>query len=72
MKVLMKVSYSGLAMWKGWRIIGSPREYVGVCAGSHLVCRPWKRWTDTVKYCLRKRSLDVRQTRRMVQDRNVW
>ena len=42
--------------------------YVGVCAGSHSVCRPRKRWIDTVKVCLRKRGLDVRQARRMVQD----
>ena len=30
------------------------------------------RWMDTVKECLRKRGLDVRQARRMVQDRNNW
>ena len=31
-----------------------------------------KRWTDTVKDCLRKRGLDVKQARRMVQDRSEW
>ena len=46
--------------------------YVGECAGNHLVGRPWKRWIDTVKKCLRKKGLDVRQTRRMVQDRSEW
>ena len=31
-----------------------------------------KRWTDTVKDCLRKRGLDGRQARRKVQDRSEW
>ena len=31
-----------------------------------------KRWTDTVKECLRKRSLDVKQAMRMVQDRSEY
>ena len=31
-----------------------------------------KCWKDSVKECLRKRSMDVRQARRMVQDRNEW
>ena len=31
------------------------RVCVGVCAGSHSVGKPWKRWTDTVKECLKKR-----------------
>ena len=57
-------------MWRGWRIIGLLRVYVGECAGSHSLDRPWKRWTDTVKDCLRKRSLDVRQARRMVQHKS--
>ena len=46
--------------------------YVGECAGSRSVGRPRKRWVDTVKECLRKRGLDVRQARRMVQDRSEW
>ena len=44
------------------------RVYVGECGGSHSVGRPRKRWIDTVKDCLRKRGLDVRQARRMVRD----
>ena len=48
------------------------RLYVGECAGSRSVGRLRKRWTDTVKECLRKRGLDVRQGRRMVQDRSEW
>ena len=44
-----------------------------VCSGGNCsVGRPWKRWNDTVKECLRKRGLDVRQARRMVQDRSEW
>ena len=46
--------------------------YVGECAGSRSVGRPWKRWIDTVKDCLKKRSLDVRKAWIMVHDRSVW
>ena len=46
--------------------------YESECAGSHSVGRPWKRWIDTVKGCLKKRGLDVRQARRKVRDRSVW
>ena len=48
------------------------RVYVGECNGSHSVGRLRKRWNDTMKDCLRKRGLDVRQARRMVQDRSEW
>ena len=48
------------------------RVYVGECAGSCSVGKPWKRWTDTMKECLRKRGLDVSQARRMLQDRYEW
>ena len=48
------------------------RVYVGECAGSLSVGRPRKKWIDTVKDCLRKRCLDVRQARRMVRDRSEW
>ena len=58
---LMKVSYGGLAMWRRWRGIRLPRESM-----------PWKRGIDTMKECLRKRGLDVRQARRMFQDRCEW
>ena len=44
--------------------------YVRVCAGSRSVGRPRKRWIDTVKDCLRKRNLNIRKTRRMVQERS--
>ena len=55
----------GLAMWRGWRMIGLVGEY----AGSRSVGRPWKRGIDTVKDCLR-RGLNVSKARRMVRDRN--
>ena len=48
------------------------RVYVEECAGSRSVGRPRKRWIDTVKDCLKKRSVDVRHARRMVHDRSVW
>ena len=50
----------------------SKRVYVGECASSRSVGRPRKRWIDTVKECFRKRVLDVRQARRMVQDKSEW
>ena len=31
-----------------------------------------KRCLDTLKDCLKKRGLDVRQARRMVHDRSIW
>ena len=48
------------------------RVYVGERAGSTSVGRPKMRWIDTLKECLRKRGLDVRQARIMVHDRSVW
>ena len=48
------------------------KVYVEECAGSRSVGRSRKRWNDTVKECLRKKVLDVRRTRRMVQDRSEW
>ena len=48
------------------------RVYVEECAGSRSVGRPRKRWIDTMKECLRRRDLDVRQARRMVQDKGEW
>ena len=35
--------------------------YVGEYAGSRSFGSPRKRWIDTVKDCLKKRCLDVRQ-----------
>ena len=73
MKGLMKVCSGGSAMWwRGWKGIRLPTVYVSACAGSRSASRPWKRWIDTIKKCLRKRSLEVRQARRMVQDRSEW
>ena len=72
MKGLMKVSSGGSAIWRGWKVTGLPRVYVRECDGSHSVGKPRKRWIDTAKECLRKRCLDVRQARRMVQDRCEW
>ena len=46
--------------------------YVGEFAGSRSVGRPRKRWLDTVMECLKKRGMDVRQARRMVQDISEW
>ena len=46
--------------------------YVGQCAGSRSVGRPRKRWIDTVKDCLEKRGMDVRQARRMLHVWSVW
>ena len=64
-------NYEGVLWWFGYlermekdRITKS--VYVGVCAGSHSVGRLRNRWIDTVKDCVRKRSLDVSQARRMV------
>ena len=48
------------------------RVYVGKCAGSHSVGRQWERGIDTMKGCLKKRGLDVRQAGRMIQDRSEW
>ena len=36
------------------------RIYVGECAGSCSLGRPWKRLMDIEKDCLKKRGLDVR------------
>ena len=48
------------------------KVYVGKFAGSRSVGRLRKRWLDTLKECLKKRGLDVRQAKRMVQDRSEW
>ena len=48
------------------------RVYVGECDDSRSVGRPRKRWIDSMKDSLMKRGLDVRQARRMVQDRSDW
>ena len=48
------------------------RVYIGECAGSRSVDRPRMKWIDMVKECLKKRGLDINQTRRMIQDRSEW
>ena len=72
MKGLMKVNSGDSAMWRGWRMIRYLRVYVGECASSHSVDRLWNRWIDIMKECLKKRGLDIRQARKMVQDRSEW
>ena len=47
------------------------KVYVGECASSRSVGNPQKKCIDTVKKCLKKRCLGVRQARRMVDDRSV-
>ena len=44
------------------------RVYVGECAVTRLVGRLRKRWIDAMKEYLKKRGLDARQARRMVQE----
>ena len=63
-KGLMRVFSNGFGhvdRMENDRIVKS--VYVGVCTGSHSMGRPWKRWIDTVKDCLKKRGLDIKQTR---------
>ena len=47
------------------------RVYIWECAGGRSVGKSRKSWFDTLKDCLRKRGLNVRQARRMVHDRSV-
>ena len=42
------------------------RVHVGEFVGSRSVGMPRKKWIDTVKECLRKRGVDIRQARRVV------
>ena len=67
---MIKVFSDGSATWREWRMTELLREYVRESAGICLVVRPRKRWIDTVKDCLKKRGLDVRQARRMVHNRS--
>ena len=48
------------------------RVYVGECAGSSSVGWLQKTWIDTMKDCLKKKNLDVRLARRMIQDEIEW
>ena len=61
MKGLMKTFSGGSAMWRGWRGIGLPKESTKECV---FVIVQWVghgRWIGTVKECLKKRGLDIRQ-----------
>ena len=63
--------------WSGhWERIENDRiangVYVRECVGGRSVGRLWKRWIDTVQDCLKKRGMDVRETRRMVNYRSEW
>ena len=53
-------------------VLIAKRVCVGECVGNRSVGRPRKRWIDTVKECLKKRGLDVRQARKMVQEWCEW
>ena len=72
MKVLMKAFYGGSHVKRMEKDRIAKRVCLGECTGSCSVGRPWKRWIDTVKKCLRKRGLEVRQSRRMVQHSSEW
>ena len=43
---------------------------VGECVGGRLVGLRWKRWMDSVNDYLKKRGLNVGQSKRMVYDKN--
>ena len=69
--------YEGVLRWFGHvERMENDRSVKGVyvveCAGSRSVGRPWKRCIDTMKDCLKKIGLGVRQARRMVHGRSVW
>ena len=66
--------YEGVLRWFGHveRDKIDKRVYVGESAGSRSVSRTRKKWINTVKDCLKKRGCDVRQSRRVVQDRSEW
>ena len=56
-------------MCRDWRMIELLRESMQESA---LVVPQVAEEMDTINDCLRKRGLDVRQARRMVQDRSEW
>ena len=67
----------GVLLWFGYvermeRDRIAKRVFVGDYAGSRSVGKERKRWINTVRECLKKRWLDFRQARRMVQDRSEW
>ena len=48
------------------------KVYVGECASSRSVGMPQNIWINTVRCCLRKRGLDVKEAKIMVQDKCEW
>ena len=50
----------------------SKKVYVWECVDSRSVGRLWQRWIDAVKEYLKKRGLDIRQARKIIQDRSEW
>ena len=64
-----KVFSNGSAILKEWGMIVLLNGYMWVVA---LLGRPRKRWIDSVHDYLKKRSLNVGQTRKMAYDRNEW
>ena len=48
------------------RYRGAKTVYVGECADSLSMGKPQKRWIDTMKECLKKRGLDIRQAGRII------
>ena len=45
------------------------RGYVRECVGNRLLGRLRKRWIVSVNECLKKKSLDVGRTKKMVYDK---
>ena len=70
----VQMDYRGILRWFSHveRNRIAKRVYVEVCVSSHSVGRPRRRWIDIVKECLKKSGLDIKQARRMVQDRDEW
>ena len=52
------------------RLVG--RVYRANMEGNRGRGRPQRRWIDTVKDCLKKRGMDIREARRMLHDCSVW
>ena len=51
---------------------GLLKGFMWECASIQSVSRPRKKWIETMKGCLKKISLDVRQARRTAHGRSVW
>ena len=70
-KVLDERIYEGMLRWfshveRMERDRIAKRIFIGECAGSRSVGRPRKSCIGTVKKCLKKRGVHVRQARRIV------